>query len=147
MLAVDRYQFAARLPGEPRHDLTRHHERLLIRDGQPLAGLDRGRGHGQAGGADQRVDYKIGAGIGRECYERLLTHPDFQVASEGGGPGRVLTDGDPDDAEPARLFGEEVGAGQSRQADHLKGVGVGVDDGQHAPSYRAGRSQNRYPFA
>ena len=71
VLGVDGQDLRAGRLGERHHELAADDERLLVgeREVDPLA--ERGDGRAEAGGADERVEDEVGAGLEHEPHEPL----------------------------------------------------------------------------
>ncbi len=141
----------SRLPA-PRgggHELPGHHEKLLVRQGDPLP-LFRG--------GDDRTD---GGDPGRRGEDdvdvpraRRLPHPLFPE-EEARPPGKLLPEilpvplGEADDvgAEATGEAGQRPGVRPGAQRGRAKPAGEPGDDVQRVPADGAGRAQNRYPLA
>ena len=83
MLGIHRDQLPAPLRGGGAHQLAGHHQGLLVRQRDPLAGPERGQGRGQAGEAHHRIDDDVGLGMGGRFEKTVRAFPAHQAGKTG----------------------------------------------------------------
>ncbi len=129
VLAVDGDELGSRRRAHALHDRPGRDERLLVREREAFAGLQRSERDGQAREANHPVEHHIGGrthvGEGRRPRDDLRA--ERHVRLELGGPGLV---GDRDDlgAELLRLRRQQVDGRRRAQHDYLVRVGLGPHD-------------------
>ena len=147
MFGVDGNQ-AIRLALDQVHDeLTAHHERLLVGQGEHLPGLQGGQRGTEAHGADHGVQHHVGLRLAGEHLRRSWAGQDLdaphraQVAPQL--PcGVLVRDGHEGRHELAHLPHEELVAGARAEPDHLEAVGVATHDVERLRADGAGRPQD-----
>ena len=144
VLGVHRHDLARR--GRLDHQRTTGHQRLLVGQRQPGAGLQCGQGGLQAQRAHQRVEHDVdpalfgglphqtGDGIG--AGQRDVADP-----IGGGGVG----DGDIGHTGLGALTRQQLRVATARgQPDHLEAIGVGGDDLERLGSDRTGAAEDQH---
>ena len=132
VLAVDRKDHCAALGGQLRDELSAHHERFLIRQGDGLLGTERGPGAAEAGAADDAGQDDVDFRGGDDLLEPLLADHDFGAIGEvvpgecagGGFVGRH----DPARAKLVGLGGQLGESAMGRECDGVQAAFAGGDD-------------------
>ncbi len=148
VLGVHREQ-AFRFPlHEVGDELAADHQRLLVRERQRLARLERREGRGEAGGADERVQDEVTLGVTGEDLGGVRTDDQLDALR---GPELLLHDGrrflvrdrDRGRKELPDLPHEQLEVHpRGRQADHAEPVGMAARHVEGLGADRAGRPED-----
>ena len=151
VLGVDRDQLGAALLRLREDELARHDERLLVREGQALAGPHRGPGRTQPQRAHESPDDRVRVRMAGGLVEAF--HAGHDPAAE---PGRqhlrkarnVLGAVDRDELRPELrgLLGELFDRAPGGERHHPEPVRHGCHHVERRAADRAGRAQNREGF-
>ena len=148
VLGVDRDQLGAGGLGQRHHEVAADDERLLVgqRDVDALGERDDGRA--EPGGADDRVEHEVGAGLGDEPHEPLGPGQHLALGPcLGGAGGRVGVA--ERDAPHAVLLGERdepLVRALGGQADELELLTRAGDDVERLEADGAGGAEDQQAF-
>ena len=150
VLAVDGQQAASAGPRLRDHQLARHHQRLLVREGHVLAGFERAVGRHQADRAHRGRHHHVRVGMGGHGHRSLFpdadgqprdVHPAGQVLARGGGGHRHHLRPIPRD-----LLREPLDVGARGEAHDRESIGKRVHHAQDVASHRTRRPENGDAF-
>ena len=148
VLGVDGDELRAGGLAERHHELAADDERLLVgeRDVDPLGERDDRRP--EAGGADDRVEHEVGAGLGDEPDEPLRPGEHLAVRPRlGGARGGVgVAQRDPVDAVGAGLRDQRLVRALGREPDERERLRGAGHDVERLPADRAGGAEDQEPL-
>ena len=148
VLAVDWNDLAPALLDRSADKMAGHHERLFVRERNPLAAFERRERRVETNSADYRVQHDINVGPSRGFDETLtaaggpmsdVTHP--QVGTR---PISAIVLDKTDERRPeyGGLLLQKIGVGERRQRGDTKAIAVTRQNPQRSRSDAAGRAQN-----
>ena len=150
VLAVDGQQARAGFARPRDHQLARHHQCFLVREGHVLARLERAVGRYEAHRADRRRHDDAGLGMRRDLYHPVGAdaHPDageIHEAREGLAGWRRRHR---DQLRPiARdLLRQPLDVRAGREADDAEASAKGIHDAQDVGAHRAGGAEDGEAF-